>query len=58
MRMATNPGYEVELHNVIRFTDIGRLTAYFEKHIATDFELEDLDTCTPSRGPPMFGNLL
>lgn len=34
------------LYNVSRFTDIGRLTAYFKKHIAANFELEDLDTCT------------
>lgn len=40
--------YTVELHNVTRFTDIGKLTAYFQAHIAADFELEDLDICTPN----------
>ncbi|CAI5713867.1 unnamed protein product [Peronospora destructor] len=48
MRIATQLEYDVELHNVTRFTDIGRLTAYFEKYIAAEFELEDLDTCTPN----------
>ena len=33
---------------LIRFTDIGWLTAYFEKHIATNFDLKDLDTFTPN----------
>ena len=30
--------YTVELHNVTRFTDIGKLTAYFQARIAADFE--------------------
>ena len=46
-RIATNREYAVELHNVTRFTDIGILTAYLQEHIAADFELEDLNICTP-----------
>ncbi|CAI5726723.1 unnamed protein product [Hyaloperonospora brassicae] len=47
-RLARVREYAVELHNVTRFTDIGRLTAYLQEHIAADFELEDLDSCTPN----------
>ena len=46
--MGTNPEYEVKLYNVTHFTDVGRLSAYFVTHIASGFELEDLDTCTPN----------
>ncbi|KAE9179437.1 hypothetical protein PF002_g27812 [Phytophthora fragariae] len=27
--------------------DIGRLMAYLQRHLVVDFELEDLDECTP-----------
>ena len=54
--MATHPECDVKLHNVARFTDIELLTAYYTKHIAADFEFEDLDMCTQTRGPPMSGN--
>ena len=46
--VATAREYTVELHNVTRFTDIGRLTAYFQAHIAAEFDLEDLDIFTPN----------
>ncbi|CAI5705660.1 unnamed protein product [Peronospora effusa] len=46
-RSATELEYEVLLHNVTRFTDIGRLSAYFQEHIAAENELEDMDTYTP-----------
>lgn len=39
--------YEIDIHNVTRFTDIGRLVAYLQQHITVTFEMEDLDTCTP-----------
>ena len=38
----------MELHNVTRLTDIERLTAYFQAHIAAEFGLDDLDICTPN----------
>lgn len=39
--------FEVNIHNITRLTDIGRLTAYLEKHVSTGFDLEDMDTSTP-----------
>ena len=47
VRLAAQREYVVELHNVTHFTDIGRLTAYFEAHVAAEVELDDMDTCTP-----------
>lgn len=35
--------YTVYLRNVNRFLDIGRLSAYFQQHIAAETELEDMD---------------
>uniref|UniRef100_M4C008 Uncharacterized protein n=1 Tax=Hyaloperonospora arabidopsidis (strain Emoy2) TaxID=559515 RepID=M4C008_HYAAE len=48
IRLAAQREYVVELHNVTRFTDVSRLTAYFEAHIAAGVELDDMDTCTPN----------
>ncbi|KAI9996223.1 hypothetical protein PInf_013606 [Phytophthora infestans] len=37
----------IEIYNITRFTDVGRLVAYLQQHIATKFEMDDMDTCTP-----------
>lgn len=47
-RMIQRTHYEVRLFNITRFMDIGRLTAYVKKNNQADFELEDLDICTPN----------
>lgn len=39
--------YTVHLHNLSRFSDVGRIAAYFKAKIPTEFEMEDLDTHTP-----------
>ena len=48
IRLAAQREYVVELHNVTRFTDVSRLTAYFEAHIAAGVELDDMNTYTPN----------
>uniref|UniRef100_A0AAV1TWG6 CCHC-type domain-containing protein n=1 Tax=Peronospora matthiolae TaxID=2874970 RepID=A0AAV1TWG6_9STRA len=40
--------YTILLYNLTRFDDIGRIAAYLRSKIPTDFELEDMDTCTPN----------
>ena len=40
--------YTVHLHNLTRFSDVGRIAAYFKANIPTEFEMEDLDTHTPN----------
>ncbi|KAE9203796.1 hypothetical protein PF005_g14038 [Phytophthora fragariae] len=47
VRLAVQREYEIHIHNITRFTDIGRLMAYLQRHLVVDFELEDLDECTP-----------
>ncbi|OWZ20446.1 hypothetical protein PHMEG_0005137 [Phytophthora megakarya] len=39
--------YSVRFHNVSRFVDFSRLTAFFKKHSAVDFDLEGREKCTP-----------
>ncbi|EGZ24974.1 hypothetical protein PHYSODRAFT_404317, partial [Phytophthora sojae] len=39
--------YEIRLHNVTRFVEIGKLKAYLRKHIPMDFSMEPLDQCNP-----------
>ncbi|RLN52050.1 hypothetical protein BBJ29_010003 [Phytophthora kernoviae] len=39
--------YQILIHNITRFFDIGRFTAYLQRKIPLEFELEDLDGCTP-----------
>ena len=46
--MAIQQEYNVELHNVTRSTNTGRLIAYLQVHIAAEFELDDMDICTPN----------
>ena len=48
VRLAAQREYVVQLQNVTRCTDIGRLTAFFEANIAAGVELDDMDTCTPN----------
>ncbi|KAE9272876.1 hypothetical protein PF001_g27749 [Phytophthora fragariae] len=48
VRLAAQREYEITIYNVTRFTDIGRLSAYLQIHLAGDFELEDMDDCTPN----------
>ncbi|KAL3658992.1 hypothetical protein V7S43_015877 [Phytophthora oleae] len=48
VRTAERTMYEVKLYNITRFMDIGWLTAYLQKHIAAEVELEDMDVCTPN----------
>uniref|UniRef100_A0AAV1TMW8 CCHC-type domain-containing protein n=1 Tax=Peronospora matthiolae TaxID=2874970 RepID=A0AAV1TMW8_9STRA len=40
--------YTIILYNLTRFDDIGRIAAYLRSKIQTEFELEDMDTCTPN----------
>ncbi|KAE9275397.1 hypothetical protein PF001_g26605 [Phytophthora fragariae] len=41
-------GYWVSLEQTVgQRWDIGRLMAYLQRHLVVDFELEDLDECTP-----------
>jgi hypothetical protein len=40
--------YVIDMYNVTRFTDVGRLAAYLTKHMQAEFDMEDLDTCTPN----------
>lgn len=47
-RLDTEREYAVKLLNVTCFMDISRLTAYFQKLIAAEFDLEYMDTCTTS----------
>ncbi|KAE9069897.1 hypothetical protein PF007_g27140 [Phytophthora fragariae] len=43
-----SPGYWVSLEQTVgQRWDIGRLMAYLQRHLVVDFELEDLDECTP-----------
>ncbi|EEY55695.1 uncharacterized protein PITG_09656 [Phytophthora infestans T30-4] len=46
-RVTAQRHYEIEIYNITRFTDVGRLVAYLQQHIATKFEMDDMDTCTP-----------
>ncbi|KAI9985307.1 hypothetical protein PInf_004633 [Phytophthora infestans] len=48
VRRTTQREYEVEIHNLTRFTDIGRLTAFLTKHLAVPFELVNMDSFTPN----------
>ncbi|KAE9268904.1 hypothetical protein PR003_g31299, partial [Phytophthora rubi] len=47
VRLETQREYEVDIYNVTRFTDVGRLNAYLQAHIKADIEFEAMDTCTP-----------
>lgn len=47
VRLAVQREYEIYIHNITRFTDICRHMAYLQRHLVVDFELEDLDECTP-----------
>uniref|UniRef100_H3GY86 Uncharacterized protein n=1 Tax=Phytophthora ramorum TaxID=164328 RepID=H3GY86_PHYRM len=47
VRTQNQQEYEIEIRNVTRFTDIGRLTAYLAQHIQADIDFEDMDICTP-----------
>ena len=40
-------GYTVHLHNLTRFSDIGKLAAFLKVKIQTDFDMDDMDTHTP-----------
>lgn len=40
-------GYTVHLHNLTRFSDVGKIAAFLKKKIPTDFGMDDLDTHTP-----------
>lgn len=48
VRRTAQREYEVEIHNLTRFTDIGRLTAFLTKHLAVAFELVNMDSFTPN----------
>ena len=39
--------YTVHIHNLSRFSDVGRIAVYIKVKIPTEFEIEDLDTHTP-----------
>ena len=40
--------YTVYIRNLTRFHDIGKLMAFLRTNIQTPFEVEDMDTCTPT----------
>jgi hypothetical protein len=48
VRVTTQREYEIHISNITRFTDVGRLAAFLQKHLAVDFELDDMDDCTPN----------
>ena len=41
------PEYTIQLHNLTRFNDIGRMAAYLQANIPTEFDMDDMDTHKP-----------
>lgn len=39
--------YTVHMHNLTRFSDVGKIAAYLKEKIPTDFDMDDMDTHTP-----------
>lgn len=35
------------MHNLTRFSDVGKIAAYLKKKNPTDFDMDDMDTHTP-----------
>ena len=38
----------MHLHNLTRFSDIGKIAAFLKTNIPTDFDMDDMDTHTPN----------
>ncbi|KAG1699175.1 hypothetical protein DVH05_014092 [Phytophthora capsici] len=56
-RLAEDKEYVIDLFNIARVTDVGRLTAYFRKHLEVGFELEDRDANIPSSPETVYWQL-
>ena len=56
VRLAAQREYVVELHNVTRFTDIGRLTAYFEARLPRELSSMIWTHARPIPGRLLCGN--
>jgi len=48
VRLAAQREYAIDIYNVTRFTDVGRLLAYLQKHVKVEFDLEDRGIGTPN----------
>ncbi|KAE9122518.1 hypothetical protein PF010_g6723 [Phytophthora fragariae] len=48
VRLTDSRKYQIDIYNITRFTDVGRLTAYLQLHLGVDYEFEDMDECTPN----------
>lgn len=56
-RLAEDKEYVIDLFNIARVTDVGRLTAYFRKHLDVGFELENRDANIPSSPETVYWQL-